>query len=64
MQKVTVNNKFIAWVDINSGVTKGSILGPRLFNIFIDDILSFLTTCDMCNYADDTTLNTFSRNVH
>ena len=61
MQKVNVNNKFSAWEGIYSGVPQGSILGPLLFNIFINDIFSFLTTCEMCNYADDNTLYTYSR---
>ena len=64
MQKVNVNNKFSAWEDIYSGVPQGSILGPLLFNIFINDIFSFLTTCEMCNYADDNTLYTYSRDFH
>ena len=61
MQKVNVNNKFSAWEDIYSGVPQGSILGPILFNISINDIFGFLTTCEMCNYADDNTLYTYSR---
>ena len=63
MQKVSVNNKFSALVGICSGVLQGSILGPLLCNIFID-ILSFLTTCGMCNYADDNTLYIYSRGFH
>ena len=64
MQKVNVSNKFSAWEDIYSGVPQGSILGPLLFNIFINEIFSFLTTCEMYNYADDNTLYTYSRDFH
>ena len=61
MQKANVNNKFSAWEDIYNGVLQGSILCPFLFNVFLNDIFSFLTNCEMCNYADDNTLYTYSR---
>ena len=46
-----------------AGVAQSSILGPLLFNIFINHVLSFLTTCEMCNYPDDNTLYTYRRNL-
>ena len=64
MQKVNVKNKFGAWEDIYSAVLQGSLLGPLLFNIFINDIFSFLTTCDVCNYADENTLYTYNRDFY
>ena len=33
----------------------GSILGPLLFNIFINDIFLFLQETEICNFADDNT---------
>ena len=64
MQKVNVKNKFSASEVIYSGVPQGSILGPLPFNIFINDIFSFWTTCEICNYADDNTLYTYRRDFH
>ena len=58
LHNVNVNNEFSAWEHIYSGVPQGLILIP-LLNVFINDIFSFLTTCDMCSYADDNTLYTY-----
>ena len=42
---------------ILKGVPQGSILGPVLFNIFINDIFHFIEHCKLHNYADDNTVS-------
>ena len=51
LQRPNINNNFILWKDIFAGVPQGSIQGPLMFNIYINNLFLFLS-----NYADDTTL--------
>ena len=55
-QRVKVNGSFSSWKEMKLGVPQGSVLGPLLFNIFINDIFLLLNETEICNYADDTTI--------
>ena len=54
-QRVKINSDFSSWKDVLNGVPQGSILGPLLFNIYLNDIFYFLDNIDLTNYADDNT---------
>lgn len=53
-QCVRIKNTISSPKDITFGVPQGSILGPILFNIYVNDLKKFLTNCFIIQYADDT----------
>ena len=54
--RTKINTSFSTWKELLTGVPQGSILGPLLFNIYINDLFFILDETDKCNYADDTCL--------
>ena len=60
-QRCKFENHFVNWREIKTGVPQGSILGPLLLNIFINDIFLFVESSNVCNYADDNTLFAFGK---
>ena len=56
MQRVKISNCRSSWKMLNKGVPQGSILGPLLFNVFMNDMFLFMERCNLYNYADDNSI--------
>ena len=61
-QYVAIDNGISSSLEINCGVPQGSILGPLLYLIYVNDI-STSTNCKILSFADDTSICMSDSNI-
>ena len=55
-QRVVINGEFSSWIPVTSGVPQGSVLGPLLFLLYVNDISSVVSNSSVKPFADDVTI--------
>lgn len=60
-QMVKIGEASSTQLETIKGVPRGSLLGPVIFNIFINDIFYFVEQSKLYNYADDNIFSYFHK---
>ena len=60
-QSVQINNNFNSAKKVHAGIPQGSIDGPVLFHLSINDSVFFLSDTFLSNYADDNNLHSIGK---
>ena len=62
-QRVKVGSSYSTFQNISKGAPQGSVLSPLLCSIFINDMFYIDLECEICNFADDTTIYACERPI-
>jgi len=63
LQRVGLNGENSEWVEVSSGVPQGSVLGPLLFVLYVNDIVKFIQS-ELEIFADDTKIYPVIETIH
>ena len=62
-QRVRYFGVHSTWSDVKKGIPQGSVLGPLMYNIFVNDLM-YVVVENFYNYADDNTIAVIDKDVN
>ena len=64
MGRTNIKQNFSSWEELLHTVTQGSVLGPLLFNTYLNDLFYLTESTEICHFADDSTFNACDKDLN